>query len=156
MKLTKEIAQEYYIKRDAFYETQEVIHDRIDEVLKLLCTFFNAKLDIWYFPDANEGEIGTMTADLALDEDSIGYIIEGSRITELDDYLCSYGGIPVKFLFMEDADILKVVNEDLEVEKSREKKRKEAAQKRKGMKNDVRKSAMSKLTKEERKALDLK
>lgn len=57
-KLTKELAQQY----------EEVITDRIEEVLNTFWRAFGAKVDYWYFDGAEEGEVGDLASYMNDDE----------------------------------------------------------------------------------------
>lgn len=57
-KMTQELAQQY----------EEVITDRITEVLNTFWGAFGAKVDYWYFDGAEEGEVGDLASYMNDDE----------------------------------------------------------------------------------------
>ena len=153
--MTKEIVADYMKAQEVFEAFEGKIQDRITEVLRLVFDFFGAHLDTWYFPNAAEGEVGTMQGVLA-EDDFLELIWEGkgTRTGKLYDYLC--GSLPVKFLFMEDDAILKLIQKDIAAREDKKKKNDEAVKKRKIKKEAAKISARSKLTKAERKVLGIK
>lgn len=65
-KLTQELAQQY----------EEVITDRIEEVLNTFWGAFGAKVNYWYFDGAEEGEVGDLAS--YMNDDEIYNIVVGT------------------------------------------------------------------------------
>jgi hypothetical protein len=138
---------------------ESAINGRIDQILKIIHDAFGlGSGDFnWYFHDAPEGEMGDIHIPQD-DEDEISYFYENKNIgskdleTEFWDYK---QGIPKKFLFMKDEEILWYVQEEIVQAKERAISRKAKAELGRTAKKRAKEAALKKLSPEERKLLGL-
>ena len=140
------------------YESR--INSRIDEIIVLVHEAFGEETGNynWYFSDADEGEMGTIVLPDS-DEDCIYYYFEGScklASCKLETDLWDYkNGIPKKFLFMKNEDIISYIREEIKQCKKKTASKKEKAKKMAAEKKVAKEKALSKLSEEERKLLGL-
>ena len=148
------------------YESR--INSRIDEVIGLVHEAFGEETGSynWYFSDADEGEMGTINLPDS-DEGCIYYYLQISQLkilegsckltsnklkTEIWDYKI---GIPKKFLFMKNEDIISYVREEIKQCEKKVSRKKEKAKERAAEKKAAKEKALSKLSEQEKKLLGL-
>lgn len=140
------------------YESR--INSRIDEIIGLVHEAFGEEAGSynWYFSDADEGEMGTIDLPDS-DEDCIYYYFQrpcnltsDKLETDLWDYK---SGIPKKFLFMKNEDIISYIREEIKQCEKKAARKKEKAKERAAAKKAAKEKALSKLSEQERKLLGL-
>lgn len=57
--ITKDFFQKYIELTNQVTECEDAIIDRVDYIVNKIVSLYNAKLDTWYFPEAEEGEVGS-------------------------------------------------------------------------------------------------
>ncbi len=158
MKVTKEDIVEFARRKVALNEIEQKIIDRIDEVIRGIFSAFDKKLQTWYFDNAHEGEVGNLND--AMGFFSIKYVTEPylskNAVILLKDG--SEWGLeyefPICWLYENFSDELENGIEAYKIKKEAEKaKAKQAAATKKNTREQLLKTAMSKLTKEELKAI---
>jgi hypothetical protein len=143
---------------------EDVIVERLTDIINRLCSIFGETLHTWYIEGASEGTVGDITYLFLGDGPDISFswmIIESDHhnqwmaVIDGHDIDLRYG-FPRRWLYEDFEDELKKGIEDhiLLKEKEREKKKKQRASRTK-KKNKLVASAKAKLTTEEQKALGL-
>ena len=61
MRYTKENLKNYDRLFSDFDVAKEKLDDRVGEIIKLIHSVFNSKLLCWWYPNAEEGEIGHLS-----------------------------------------------------------------------------------------------
>jgi len=156
MKLTKGDFKKYEAAQNVVGVIEYKINERVEEIILLIYEAFGYPGPSgWYYPDAMEGEMGTIGYDGDDDLDEIRYC--GYDAPSLSTYAWDYGsGFPQWFLFAGDEKIVAHVKKGVEDTKEREKRFKEKRAAAKKKKTALAKAAKEKLTTAERKALGIK
>jgi hypothetical protein len=158
-----------YLKAVASVEVLEKpMIDRIDYIIKTIFKAYGKKFECWYFYDANEGEVGSLSKYLNVQNGWIEYVSEPCR--EMP-YLAEDGSewdlhdtFPLEWLHEEFETALVVgKNHFTQVEKEKKQAEKEKKQKMRDAVEALKatkkakaiKSAKDKLTKEEQRALGI-
>ena len=155
MKLTKRDVTAYKRARENLGKWENKIESRTDEVLSLIHTAFGAKLGNWWFPNAEEGERGTVDPHDLTEDGWIDVEFWENRNLHTENVDFCYG-FPTAYLYMEDYEIVGELEEMIEETKKKEVERKAAAKKRMIDKGKARKKVLKKLTPEEQKLLGVK
>jgi hypothetical protein len=158
--ITKEKWDAFLDLRSKLGSAQGEIEAHIQKSLEIICEIYGGKLDWWQYPSYDcercDGEINLtgssidiyVGCDPGLDEEPL---YDGDSIT------CNF---PIGFLFISLDEIRELVSsskEEQRIEEEEEKaKKKKQREARKTKKEALQKSARTKLTKEEAKALGLK
>ena len=158
--------QDWEIKKKEVGLIEQKFIDRVSHIVKELSKAFGAKIDTWYFPDAEQGEVGELSSAFGFGGLQIEVIYTKrpeamvANITEPDctisEWEFEYGEYPQHWLYQDFEDDLKKGIE--RYEKSEEERKAKAKKKRTAKqkeKDALKASAATKLTKAERKALGL-
>jgi hypothetical protein len=145
-----------YVKaKEQFDAASQKILDRIDEVLTSMQVAFEFKPSeghCWWFPDAEEGEVGTIPLDAIIGGDEIHIEHETNDDMSIDglDYSSNF---PSDFLYLTEEEIVAFIHK--EKQKAAQKKLKNASkyQQGKAKRETLRKAALAKLTPEEQRAI---
>lgn len=145
--LTKEKMEVYRSAESIFNREKQVILDEIDRVFSVIAKFFGGKVEYWWFDGAAEGQVGEI--DMCGDGSISFCEVRGKIKGNMEDYL---NPLPGEFLYMTNEEIIASLQKDKEEEDARKikkkSKQKEVLQ--------IRKDALAKLNKEERRALGVK
>ena len=146
--MDKRIIEDWKELRNKADALEDQITDRIQNILQLICMHFKAKYDTFWFHDAQEGELGSLSQ--ALETDQITYHLEATNKSKLDhkslwDYAES---IPLEFLFMTNDEIIEYLNNESIILKEKEKEKKIKAEQRKKSKIVKEQEARKKLYEE--------
>ena len=128
--------------------------DRIHDVLRVIHEAFGHGSDHfnWWFEDADEGEVGELCIT---GDDVTGYYLTSncSLKTTKRDYGYSF---PVNFLFMSNEDIIAQIHAEIESDQHEKARRSQKQKLDRQKREELKKSAIEKLTDEERRALGFK
>lgn len=72
--ITKEFFQKYLDLTNQVRKCEESIIDRVDYIVSKIVSLYYAKLDTWYFPEAEEGEVGSFEK-ACVDGESIAVVM---------------------------------------------------------------------------------
>lgn len=156
MKYTEKDIKNYLTAQAAFNTETQKFDNRVEHVLKVIAKVFSAKLEYWYFHNAEEGERGTCRDYVLTSTDKwteVDYILE-SKPKILSTGAWDYAdGFPRMFLFMTDKEIEDFIKKEIkdEEKKAADKKAKTAQSKKK--KEAAKEAALAKLSKDDREAL---
>lgn len=157
--LLKEITDDYVEQLQRTRDIEEIISNRIDEVLKVIALCFRKKpLSCWWFPNTQEGGVGSIMDEYdSKFPDMIQFATDDGH--DFDTYY-SKGNIydyefPSEFLYMTDEDIRNQILKEIELGKQEMINKKLKAIKSKEEKEKKKQKILNKLTKEERKILSL-
>lgn len=162
--LQHDFMQEFSLVKDIFDSYQNIIYNRITEVIDVIHKAFDLPLVAgtdyhWYFENADEGEMGDMYIP-SDDEDEISYIYERTKYNTSDtisnkNYNYTYG-FPKKFLFMKNEDILSHIQKETQICKEEEARKKEEQKERYKENKKKKEELMNRLSPEEKKLLGIK
>lgn len=153
-KLTKNDFDEYEKAKDVYDSLTTKIVDRIDEIILLVRECFGVRKKYnWWFPDASEGEVGTLNLDRKY---GIEFTIDPYGTNKMETWNCDYQDyIPFDFLTMTDDEIKSQIKKEIEETRLKEEEAKAKKAKAKSDKEKKKQEALNKLTVEDMKALGL-
>lgn len=162
VKLNKQLFSEWLNAKKLSDSLEDQITSRIDYILRFLYKTFGGELDYWYFPNAEEGQVGDLYK--YTDANSVNqFVFEEVKAPEeieiLDKngkYYSLFDGneIPIRWLFEDfEQEVIGGAAAYKEQEKKKLELKKEKFKLKKEEQKALAESAKNKLTKEELKAL---
>lgn len=160
--ITHNLVNEWQALKSKASALEDDIEQRIDYIIRFWFATFDAKLDTWYFVDANEGEVGNLSYHMNDEEISSIHVEMKSGNFKDDEYIIDKFGnewgwessIPTRWLFENfEQEIIggKKLFEEKEIARKAKQKEKSAQKKLKD--KALADAAKSKLSKEELAAL---
>lgn len=157
MKLTEQDVQVHEKALNVFAEIEKKFNDRIEDVIRLVHKCFGVKFRNYYYEDAQEGKLGTLSPYYLYDRDQWFWLVYEDNADEMSLDAVSYDcEIPTAFLFMDDEEIVAQIKSEIEKDKIDKEKKKAKGEAKRKEKAELVKSAVKKLTSAERKTLGLK
>ena len=162
MKSISPITKENFVKRQELIKQlgkfDNEIEARINYIAEKISSVFNIKLDTWYFPGAEEFEIGSLDKNMTKDIIDIMFeptLLDCVIITkDKKELFFEDGFIPTRWLFEDFEDELKDGKKIYEKKlKEFKKAEKEDKEKKKEEEKKILKNIVAKLTSEEKKLL---
>lgn len=154
-RITEDFIQKWSLLNKEVGEMEEKIIERIQEILYLVCDLYEAERpDYIYFPDAPEGDVGTLSS--AWGYETINIV---ARYNKRDKYGNDYADHPdiyTRYLTMSDEEIKEEILTEIKKAKEKKQKQQQARAKRKANKQKLIQEARAKLSKQELKALTQK
>lgn len=146
---------DYYTARKEHDSKLELLNKETFRIITVIAKFFKKRNYWWsyeYYESGNDDP--PLPQKLGKNDTDFGIFISEEMANDVVDYA---GGFPIKFFDMTDEEILDYLKKETDEANEQEQKRKEKLKMQKEEKEkrvkSLKESAMSKLTKEERKAL---